>query len=282
MAVESPWISSTTDATFEQDVLEVSKTRPVVVDFWATWCQPCLALKPVLERLAVEYDGRFQLVKAETEHNQSAAAQFNVSGIPAVFAVAGGELVDSFTGALPEAQIRPWLDRLLLTAEVVGVQGLETSDPAAAEAKYRALIEKLPREPSLTIGLARVLLALERIDEAKAIVEKLEERGFLEPEAQKLKASLDLAGMRGGNVGALEARAAAEPNNFDLQLELAEALAGAGQHEAALQRSLAILQQQKTGPGEKAKQLMLDLFRVLPADSELTSVYRRKLASALY
>jgi putative thioredoxin len=282
MAVESPWISSTTDATFEKDVLEVSKTRPVVVDFWATWCQPCLALKPVLEKLAVEYDGRFQLVKAETEHNQAAAAQFNVSGIPAVFAVAGGELVDEFTGLMPEPQIRSWLDRLLLTAEVVEVQGLERSDPAAAEAKYRALIEKLPREPSLPIGLARVLLALERIDEAKAIVEKLEERGFLEPDAQKLKASLDLAGMRGGNVGALEARAAAEPNNFDLQLELAEALAGAGQHEAALQRSLAIFQQQKTGPGEKAKQLMLDLFRVLPADSELTSVYRRKLASALY
>jgi putative thioredoxin len=282
MATSSPWITNTTDQTFERDVLDVSHERPVVVDFWATWCQPCLYLAPVLEKLAVEFDGKFQLVKAETEQNQAASAQFNVSGIPAVFGVAAGELVDAFQGALPEGQVRGWLERLLLVFEVAAVRKLEEMDATAAAAKYRELIEKLPREWSLQIGLARVLLAQNRADEAQAILAQLESRGFLEPEAQNLKAALDLAGLRGGNIGELEARTAAEPNNLDAQFALAEALAGAGRHEEALQRSLAVVQTQKTGVGEQAKQLMLDIFRVLPADSELMSVYRRKLTSALY
>jgi putative thioredoxin len=282
MATSSPWITSTTDQTFERDVLEASHERPVVVDFWASWCQPCLFLAPVLEKLAVEFDGRFQLVKAETEQNQSAAAQFNVSGIPAVYGIAGGELVDAFQGALPEQHVRGWLERLILAFDVTAVRKLEDKDAAAAEAKFRQLIDKLPREWSLQIGLARTLLNLERSDEAKAILEKLEARGFLEPEAQSLKAALDLAGLRGGNIGELEARAGAEPNNLDVQFELAEAFAGAGRHEEALQRALGIVQVQKSGVGEKAKQLMLDIFRVLPGDSELTGVYRRKLTSALY
>lgn len=282
MATESPWITSTTDATFERDVLQTSHERPVVLDFWASWCQPCLLLKPVLEKLAIEHEGRFQLVKADTEHNQSAAAQFNVSGIPAVFAIAGGELVDEFSGLLPEPQLRTWLERVLLAGEVVAVQKLETTDPAAAEAKYRDLIEKLPREAMLQIGLARALLAQNRLEDAQAVITQLEARGFLEPEAQQLKAQLELAGMRGGNLADLEAQARSEPQNLEAQLALAQALAGAGQHEAALDRALAIVQAQKTGAGEQAKQLMLDIFRILPSDSDLTGVYRRKLSSALY
>lgn len=279
---DSRWIVSTTDATFEKDVLEASHERPVVVDFWASWCQPCMALKPVLEKLAVEYDGRFLLVKAETEHNPSAAAQLNVSSIPAVFGISGGELVDQFAGLLPEGQLRSWLDRVVEAGELVAVERLETSDPAAAESRYRELIERFPREASLTIGLARSLFAQGKFDDAGAIIAQLEARGFLEPAALKLKSQLDLHASGGGDLKQLEQRAAAAPNDVAAQLALAKALAGHERYEEALQRCLDIIAVQKTGPGEEAKQLMLDIFRILPSDSDLTGVYRRKLASLLY
>lgn len=279
---DSAWISSTTDATFEADVLHRSRERPVVVDFWASWCQPCMLLKPVLEKLAVEYDGRFQLVKAETEHNQAAAAQFNVGGIPAVYGISGGELVDEFTGLLPEPQLRIWLDRVIAAGEVVAAEQLEATDPVTAEARYRDLIIKLPREASLPIGLGRTLLAQGRITDAREVIAKLDERGFLEPAAQKLKAQLDLTATSGGSLAELEQQAASAPQDLSAQLELAKALARDERYEDALQRCLRVIEVQKSGPGEQAKQLMLDLFRILPSDSDLIGIYRRKLSSLLY
>ena len=282
MSDESPHVVSTTDATFELDVVERSKTVPVVVDFWASWCQPCMMLKPVLEKLAAEYAGKFVLVKAETEHNQAAAGEFNVSSIPAVYGLVDGTVVDFFQGFVPEPNLRSFLDGLVIQGEVASVKALETIDPVAAAGKYRDLIQKMPREASLQIGLGRALLAANDRDGVRAIVEELEKRGFLEMEAEKLKASLELAGMQGGDLGKLESEASTQPKNLALQLSLAEALAGAGRHEEALQKALAIIQEQKNGPGEQARQLMVDLFRVLPPESELVGTYRRKLASALY
>lgn len=282
MTSDSPWITETTDNTFEQDVIERSRERPVVVDFWATWCGPCRMLGPILEKLAGEYAGRFQLVKAETDRNQQAAASFNVSSIPAVFAVVNGEVVDYFAGALPEPQLRAWLERLLAMADAADVQRLESTDPAAAIARYRELLAQHPNQPQLQIGLARVLQAQGELDEARKIIDKLEARGFLEPEAQQVKSALVLASQPQGDLATLEAAAAAEPENLDKQLALARALAGAERYEEALQRALSVIQTRRDGPGEEARQLMIDIFRVLPGDSELTGTYRRKLASVLY
>jgi putative thioredoxin len=282
MPADSPWIVSTTDATFERDVVERSREVPVVVDFWASWCQPCMMLKPVLQKLAQEHDGKFVLVTAETEHNQAAAAQLNVSSIPAVFAVVGGEVVDMFQGAVPEAQLRDWLARVIAEGEVVALSQLETTDPAAAEVKIRELLVSQPRDDRLKIALARVLVAQERIEEAREVITALEARGFLEPEAEQVKAALDLAGMKGADITALADAAAAAPDDLEKQREYAAALAGAGRHEEALNVCLRIIAAQKDGPGEAARQIMVDIFRVLPGDSDLVQTYRRKLASALY
>lgn len=278
----SPWIVNTTPETFDQDVFERSLEAPVVVDFWAAWCAPCRALAPTLEALATEFEGKFILVKANTEEVPDAAAKFNVQGIPAVYAVIDGEVVDFFTGALPEAQIRDWLDRLFTVSTFLEAKRLEESAPAAAEAKYRILAKQSPDNEEFQIGLARTLLAQERFDDCQHIISELENRGYLEPEAEKVKAALDLRSMEGIDLDGLQQDAAAQPDNLGLQLQFAEALAGAHRYEEALEACLGIVEKDLKGVGDAARQVMLDIFRVLPNDSELTTTYRRRLSSALY
>ena len=278
----SPWIINTTDETFQTDVFDKSHETVVVVDFWADWCQPCRMLGPILEGLAKEYEGKFLLVKADTAETPEAAKQFQVQGIPAVFAVIDGQVIDYFAGALPEDQIRGWLEALFTASLLAEAQRLEDISPEAAEAKYRQLAEQAPNDVNSRIGLARVLLAQERLDDCQEVIDELEKRGFLEPEAEKIKAALELRGMQGEDIDQLRADADAAPDNFQLQLQLAEALAGGQQYEAALQTCLSLVEKDRKGVGDQARQVMIDIFRVLPDDSELTTEYRRKLSMALY
>ena len=277
------------DATregFEQQVIERSKRVPVVVDFWAEWCGPCRMLGPLLEKLAREYDGRFVLVKADTEQLGDVAGAFGVQGIPAVFGLRGGRIVDSFVGVQSEQTIRRWLDGLMPTpAQSLAAEAadLEATDPAAAEAKYREAIGLDPRDDAFRIGLARVLEARGTIDEARAVIAELERRGFLEPEAEAVKARLaiDAAAADAPDLAAARAAAEANPGDLEARYRLAEALAAAGQHEEALATCLDLVERDRKGVGERARQTMLALFNLLPADSPLVVEYRRKLSFVL-
>jgi putative thioredoxin len=283
----SPWIRAAAPETWQHDVFQRSLQQPVVIDFWADWCQPCRMLTPILEKLAVEYNGAFLLVKANTEQVPEAAAQFAVQSIPAVYAMRDGEVRDFFVGLLPEPQIRGWLERLLPSpAEktTLEAQQLVSSDPAAAETKFREAIRAEPNLAAPQIGLAQLLLDQDRLDECAKTIEQLQKRGFLEPEAEKIRAALGLRQQadRAGDLGTCRAAAAQKPDDMHLQLKLAEALAAAQQYEEALQVGLKIVQSDRHGFGEEARKLMVDIFRLLPDDSELTSIYRRKLSAALY
>ncbi len=278
---KSPWIVETDEANFERDVFERSKQTPVVVDFWATWCAPCRMLGPVLEQITNEYAGKFILVKADTDQVPRAAGEFNVQGIPAVYAVCGGEVVDFFSGALPPAQVRQWLDRVLIAADVSAAQQLEATDPRAAETKYRAAIEQAPNNFTASIGLARVLVATARTDEAREILDRLASRGFLEPEAEAVKAALQLKQFGDIDLDAARSRAEAHPGDLEAQLKLAEALAARGEFVASMDVCLKIVEQDKAGVGVRARQMMVDLLRVVP-DEELVRDYRRKLSLLLY
>ena len=286
MSVNSPYIVETTQETFERDVVDRSRDVPVVVDFWAEWCGPCRTLGPRLERLAEEYGGRFVLVKADTERVPEIAAAFGIRSIPAVFGLKDGKLVDSFVGVLPESEIRAFLDRLLPTpAErlIAEARGLESSDLKAAEARYRIALDLAPEEPQVKIGLARVLLAQDRPDEARPLIEALERRGYLEPEAEKLKADLTLRSQAEGvgDVEAARAAAAADPDNPDLAFALAEALAAAGRYPEAMDLCLDLIERHRKRVGESAHKLMLTIFQLL-GDAEIVADYQRKLASALF
>jgi putative thioredoxin len=282
-----PYIIETTDATFEQDVIERSKQVPVVVDFWATWCQPCRLLGPILEALAREKDGAFVLVKANTEQVPNVAAAFRIRSIPAVVALKDGRMIDSFVGLLPEPAVRAWIEALQPTPaelKIAEARRVEATDPAAAERLYRAASELAPNDSAAKIGLAGVLLALDRIDEAQALIAHLERRGFLEPEAERLKAELVLrqGAHDAGDLVARRADAARQPGDLGVRFKLAEALAAAGQHAEALELALSIVEEGPKELREAARTLMISIFQLLPDDSELASESRRKLSAALY
>jgi len=287
MAEASPWIIDGRLETFEQDVLERSHQVPVVVDFWATWCGPCQQLTPVLEKLAQEYNGRFLLVKVNVDEQPEIAAGFGVQSIPHVFAIRDGQMANQFMGALPEDQLRVWLDSFLpsrydeLIAEAAG---LEASDARAAEEKYRAALEEKPDESAAKIGLARVLLAQHRDHESSQILQELEARGYLEPEAENVKAELELraAAEEAGGVAECRAAVAADPENLELQLKLADALAAAHKYDEALEICLQLVQKDKATMGEPARETMVKIFQLLGSGSTLAQEYRRKLAVALY
>jgi putative thioredoxin len=281
-----PSVIEATAQNFEQDVIERSKNVPVVIDFWAPWCGPCRLLGPILEKLAQEYAGRFVLAKVDTDREPELALQFGVRSIPVVYGLRDGQAVDAFVGAQPEASIRAWLERLLPTpAETIAADArrLELSDPQAAEAKYNEALALDSNLLAAQTGLARVALDQGRLDDAQRQIASLERRGFLEPEAEKIKAELTLRvqAQQAGSVEVARAALAASPADLKLKFHLAEALAATGQYSDALALCLDLVERDRKGIGEQARQTMLAIFQLQPPDSELVAEYQRLLSLAL-
>ena len=243
-------------------------------------------LGPVLEKLAREYDGAFTLVKVDVDQASEVAGSLGVRSIPAVFGVRDGQVFDAFTGVQPENVIRQWIDRLVPSpAETLArqAQTLESTDPKAAEAKYAEALAIVPDMPEAQLGLGRLALAAGRMEEAAGVIAALERRGFLEPEGEKLKAELILKSQaeNTGGVDAARAALAAKPNDLALRSPLAEALAAKGEYEEALALCLDLVERDRKGVGEKARQTMLAVFQLLPSDSPLVTDFRRRLSLVL-
>lgn len=282
-----PVVIEVSNETFEREVIEQSRERPVVVDFWASWCQPCRTLGPVLEKLAKEFAGRFVLAKADVETMPEVATAFDLRSIPAVFGLRDGRVVDSFLGAQPEAAVRAWIEGLLPSpAEELAARAarVEATDPGTAEACYRESLGHDAENPVARTGLARVLTHQGRLTEAHALIAALESRGYLEPEAEAVKAELSLREQAedAGGVEASRAALAASPGDPALRLKLAEALAAVGNHAEALEIALALVEEAREPVRDEARRVMVNVFQLLPPDSELSAEYRRRLSAALY
>jgi len=277
----SPYIQDVTAADFQQAVLQKSHDVPVVVDFWAEWCQPCKTLGPLLEKLAAESAGSFILAKVDVDTNQELAAQFNVQGIPTVIGFRGGGPVDQFTGAMPENAIQDWLTRLLPSEiDLVVDQARDAAiagNLETAERLFGAALEQQPDHQEAGTGLAALMIASGRQAEALILLGKL----AATDEVEQLQAAARLSASRDTDLNELAARLSASPEDEKLRIELAMALAARQEYEPALDHLLGIV----TARGESkddARKAMLDIFEVLGDGHPLTSSYRRRLASALF
>lgn len=280
--------------SFERDVLETSRDVPVLVDFWAPWCGPCRVLGPMLERLEREYAGRFRLVKVNSDQNAELAAQFRVRSIPYVVAFVDGQPADAFVGALPESQLREFVERLLPNpSEIERRKALRLAAAgqlADAVAALRAAIALDPHAGQAQLDLAEILL--ERlpapVDEAR-ISEA--ERALtaagpgLREDARWKALNTRLASLKAPASGAdqrqLQARIEADPSDLQARLELAQWHIARREFEPALTQLIEVIERDRAFSDDAARRTMLSVFELAAQQPQLVSTYRRRLAAAL-
>jgi len=270
-----------TDATFNTEVVERSRSVPVIMDLWAEWCGPCKQLGPILEKLAAEANGAWLLAKVDVDANPRLSAALQVQSIPMVVAVIGGQVVHGFLGALPEAQVRQWLDQVMQAAAQLGLQGggqpgadageagedageqgpagdpamlaaqqaMERGDMDAAAAAFRQILDASPGDPAGTMGLAQVELI-------------------------KRVTSLDRAKAR---------RAAAEaPSDVEAQIQVADLDVAEGNPETGFDRLLGVIRRTTGEERDRARKHLISLFDVLPPRDPRVTKARGTLSSLLF
>ena len=272
---------------FERDVVQASEKVPVLVDFWAPWCAPCRVLKPILEKLVGEYQGRFLLAKVNSDEHPQLSAQFGVRGIPNVKAFVDGKLADEFTGALPESGVRAFIDRLIptpgeklrRTARALVNQG----DFDEAERHLRSALELEPANHALRLDLVELLLAKNSHAEADEMFAPIPERERDE-RADKLYSVLAFwkKSQQLPAVEELQAKLAANPADVHALMALGERLVADNRFEPALAALLEVVRKDRGALRTSARKLMVEVFNLAGDQDELVSKYRKLLAGALY
>jgi len=269
-------------ADFQNKVIEESSRRPVVVDFWAPWCGPCKSLKPILEKLAAEYGGKFLLAKVNSDENQELAARYGVRGIPSVKAFIDGQPVDEFSGAIPEGEVRAFLDRLIPSpADEVRAQAAEKRMAGDLSAALQLLADASRLDPGhlgVRLDAAEIMLDLNEADEASRLLASVPDDA--DPRVAQLRARLQFLGAAGADAAELQARIAADENDLDARLQLAKLWVAASNYEPAMEQLLEIVRRDRGFEDDIGRKTLLDVFNLL-GGGELVSKYRRLLASAL-
>jgi putative thioredoxin len=284
--IDSNLIFDVAEADFERDVLERSRQVPVVVDFWAPWCGPCRALGPILERLVQERGGAVVLAKVNVDEAPNLAAAFRIEGIPAVKAFRDGSPILEFEGALPEAHLRQFLDRLVPSEaekRASEAAALAASNPAEAEKLFRSVLAEDPANPRALVGLAGLLIARRQDAEASAALDKVVAHE-LQPEVDRLRGLLDLRELARefGDESAARGKLQTKPDDAERRYQLGCVLAAADRYQEALDELLAAGQADKKLAQTRVKDAMVKIFHVIGVRSDLADAYRDKLTKIHY
>ena len=276
-------------ATFEQDVILKSKQVPVLVDFWAEWCGPCKALGPVLEKLAGEFAGGFVLAKVDVDKEQQLAGYFQIKSIPTVMLLKDGQIVDGFPGALPEGQLREFLQHhgVQPAADEEAAAEAEAEpakpDPHVEVLRLRAETQAAPERDELKLDLALALLATGATGEAQQLLDALPANLATDDRAVRAHASLGFHALRADAPPreTLEAALAADPADLRARHLLGVRLLLEGEEAAGLEQFLEMLRRDRNYGEQLAKRSLIDGFRVVE-DANLVSATRRRMASLLF
>ena len=276
-----------TEQNFASQVIEASHQQLVLVDFWATWCGPCQSLMPILEQLAQSYQGKFLLAKVEIDSQQSLASQFGVRSVPTVKLVKNGQIVDEFTGALPESQIRTFLDKHIESeSEQLMQQALmlyQQGDTETALAQMGQILQADPDNLNNKIIYANILLREQHIDEAKKWLQSLPAEAKDNPQVQAMQAQLEFIHIveNAPDMASLQQQLADDPSNTQARYQLSAHAILQGQFEIAFEQLLEVVKRDRQFQDDAGRKALLKLFDLLGDQHELVSSYRRKLAMAL-
>jgi putative thioredoxin len=289
--VPADLIKDGTTASFMADVIETSKTTPVIVDFWATWCGPCKQLTPTLEKVVKAAGGAVKLVKIDIDKNPAYAGQLRVQSIPTVYAFVDGQPVDGFMGALPDSQVKAFIDKQISPQGPSDVEQLLTlakesfdaGDTGGAAQAYAEAMQVEPENAKAIAGLARCYLTGGDAERAQEVVD-MAPAGAKDPDLDSVRAALALAAAQAepSETRELEQRVAADPNDHDARYELAKALAAGGQLQEASDQLLASIELDRTWNEEAARKQLLTIFEAAGPMSDVAKQGRRRLSAILF
>jgi putative thioredoxin len=292
-AAAGPNIKDATLETFAVDVLDASRDVPVIVDFWAPWCGPCKQLGPALEKAVNEAKGAVRLVKVNIDENQEIARQLRIQSIPTVYAFRNGQPVDGFMGAIPESQVRAFVQQLAgghggadHAEEVLAAaeEAFAAGDMGAAAQAYAHLLQEEPGHPKAVAGLARCYLKSGDVERARATLKLVRPDGAGDEAVRAVEAELKLReqAAEAGDTETLKSRLAAEPQDHQARFDLALALDSRGDREGALDQLLELVKRDRKWNEEAARKHLVTLFEAMGPTDPRTVAARRKLSSILF
>jgi putative thioredoxin len=287
--VATDLIKEGSDATFVADVVEASKIQPVIVDFWATWCGPCRQLTPALEKAVKAAKGAVKLVKIDIDRNPVFAGQLRVQSVPTVYAFAGGKPVDGFQGAVPESQLKAFIERLVGAAggseidELLAMakESLDLGDIGGAAQAYAQAMQLEPENLAAIGGMARCYLMggdTERAGEIAAMAPP----GAKNADLESVRAALALSAAAPSETSEFEKRLAANADDHEARFEMAKALAGRGDLQAASDQLLDLIARDRDWNEGAARAQLLTVFEAAGQMSDITRQGRRRLSSILF